>query len=164
MVCPLAGENGGDGEAGAAAQPLVQVTLVKQAGAPRGQLYYPFISFRVARTLQVRLVYIPSDDILKACWDSRSSPASVQTTHHEVSVTEGRQDASNCPCGVLHSGLLGNEAAQHLLLMQQEAICSSLSSALRHICWGAVCGGRGAGVEGGGDVPAPGSGGAIRAL
>ena len=50
MVCPLAGENGGDGES---AQALVQITLVKQAGGPRGQVYYPFISFRVAKTLQV---------------------------------------------------------------------------------------------------------------
>ena len=53
MLCPLAGENGGDGEAGGSAQPLVQITLVKQGGGPRGQVYYPFISFRIARTLQV---------------------------------------------------------------------------------------------------------------
>lgn len=52
MVCPLAGENGGDGESGGTAQALVQITLVKQAGGPRGQVYYPFISFRVAKTLQ----------------------------------------------------------------------------------------------------------------
>ena len=53
MLCPLAGENGGDGEAGGSAQPLVQITLVKQGGGARGQVYYPFISFRIARTLQV---------------------------------------------------------------------------------------------------------------
>ena len=53
MVCPLAGENGGEGEPGGTAQALVQITLVKQAGGPRGQVYYPFISFRVAKTLQV---------------------------------------------------------------------------------------------------------------
>lgn len=53
VLCPLAGENGGDGEAGGSAQPLVQITLVKQGGGPRGQVYYPFISFRIARTLQV---------------------------------------------------------------------------------------------------------------
>ncbi len=54
MVCPLAGENGGEGDGGTA-QALVQITLVKQAGGSRGQVYYPFISFRVAKTLQVRL-------------------------------------------------------------------------------------------------------------
>lgn len=53
MVCPLAGENGGNGEGEGTAQPLVQITLVKQAGGPRGQIYYPYISFRVAKTLQV---------------------------------------------------------------------------------------------------------------
>ena len=51
VVCPLAGENGG--EDGGTAQALVQITLVKQAGGSRGQVYYPFISFRVAKTLQV---------------------------------------------------------------------------------------------------------------
>ena len=53
MVCPLAGENGGNGEGEGTAQPLVQITLVKQAGGTRGQIYYPYISFRVAKTLQV---------------------------------------------------------------------------------------------------------------
>ncbi len=56
MLCPLAGENGGDGEVGGTAQPLVQITIVQQAGGPRGQVYYPFISFRVAKTLQVSLM------------------------------------------------------------------------------------------------------------
>ena len=58
VLCPLPGENGGgsgvDPEGGGAAQALVQVALVRQGGGPRGQIYYPFISFRVARTLQVR--------------------------------------------------------------------------------------------------------------
>ncbi len=53
VLCPLAGEGGAEGNAGAAGQPLVQITIVQQTGGPRGQIYYPYLSFRVARTLQV---------------------------------------------------------------------------------------------------------------
>lgn len=53
-LCPLAGENGAEGKSGSTAQPLIQVTIVQQRGGPRGQVYYPYLSFRVARTLQVR--------------------------------------------------------------------------------------------------------------
>ena len=53
MMCPLGGESGSEGNSGSAAQPLLQVTVVKQTGGPRGQIYYPYLSFRVARTLQV---------------------------------------------------------------------------------------------------------------
>ena len=76
MLCPLAGENGGDGEVGGTAQPLVQITIVQQAGGPRGQVYYPFISFRVAKTLQVSLITTLVRDLqfmwkgmhFGACW------------------------------------------------------------------------------------------------
>ena len=53
MMCPLGGESGSEGNSGSAAQPFIQVTVVKQTGGPRGQIYYPYLSFRVARTLQV---------------------------------------------------------------------------------------------------------------
>ena len=69
MLCPLAGENGGDGEVGGTAQPLVQITIVQQAGGPRGQVYYPFISFRVAKTLQVsRIIRLVRDlQVMLSC-------------------------------------------------------------------------------------------------
>ncbi len=54
VLCPLGGESGADGPSGSAAQPLVQITIVQQTGGPRGQIYYPYLSFRVSRTLQAR--------------------------------------------------------------------------------------------------------------
>ncbi|KAK9908805.1 hypothetical protein WJX75_003140 [Coccomyxa subellipsoidea] len=55
VMCPLGGESGSEGNSGSAAQPLLQVTVVKQTGGPRGQIYYPYLSFRVARTLQAAI-------------------------------------------------------------------------------------------------------------
>ncbi|KAK9834254.1 hypothetical protein WJX81_000411 [Elliptochloris bilobata] len=45
VLCALLGSEAGG--------PLVQLTLVSQAGGARGRIYFPFIAFRVTRPLQV---------------------------------------------------------------------------------------------------------------
>ena len=47
VLCPVPGSE--------AAGPLVQLTLVSQAGGPRGRIYFPYIAFRVTRPLQARV-------------------------------------------------------------------------------------------------------------
>ena len=46
VLCPVPGSEG--------VGPLVQLTLVSQAGGPRGRIYFPYIAFRVTRPLQAR--------------------------------------------------------------------------------------------------------------
>ena len=95
VLCPLAGENGGgggsqDGGAAAQAPALVQLAIVRQGGAARGQIYYPFMSFRVSRTLQVRAPRTLPPTACQAgpvCTDPAVRPVAVQvnsvphTTH-----------------------------------------------------------------------------------
>jgi hypothetical protein len=56
VLVPVEGkpDDGGAAPAPESQQPLLSLTIVSQPGLLRRQVYYPFISFRVSRTLQVR--------------------------------------------------------------------------------------------------------------
>ncbi len=47
LLCPA----GQDEEIGA--PPLMQMTVVSQPGLPHNEVYYPYLSFRIERALQV---------------------------------------------------------------------------------------------------------------
>lgn len=55
LLCPMAEAGGAAEGEGGESLPLLHLTIVSQTGEPRGQVYYPYITFRTSGVLQVWL-------------------------------------------------------------------------------------------------------------
>ena len=66
---------GEEADVEAEAPPLLKFTIVSQPGLPRRQVYYPYMSFRLSRPLQVTTPAIRSRTLSTSRMQGRTSRA-----------------------------------------------------------------------------------------